>query len=183
MNNKVSKFENPKRLTELSPSNTLIKAGFREGMTLCDIGAGTGIFSFPATEISSGDVYALEISDSMIELLRNRIIERDVKNLKVKKVNSSILPLDDNSVDMTIMVTVLHEIENKEFMINEIKRVLKEKGKFVVIEFYKRKTPMGPPVDHRIYEEEVEEVCNSNDLKTVDRFSLGDNLYCAIFEL
>ena len=61
--NRAIKFENPIRISELSPKATLIRVGFMEGMKLCDIGAGTGIFSFPATEISSDDIYALEILD------------------------------------------------------------------------------------------------------------------------
>ena len=178
--NKISKFENPIRIAELDPKNTLIKAGFKDGMVLCDIGAGTGIFSFPAAEISSNDIYALEISDSMLELLKERVAERNAGNLKPKKVDSNVLPLDNNSCDMAIMVTVLHEIEDKEAMLTEIKRILKENGRFMVIEFHQRETPMGPPVDHRLGEEYVEEICNSKGLKTVDRFSLGDNCYCVI---
>lgn len=179
---RIDKFENPVRIAELSPKSTLIKAGFKENMILCDIGAGTGIFSFPAAKISSNDIYALEISDSMIELLRNRITEQTTKNLIIKKVDSNVLPLGNNSCDMAIMVTVLHEIEDKECMINEIKRVLKEKGKLMIIEFHKRKTPMGPPIDYRLSEEYVEEICNDSQLKTIEKFSLGDNFYCAVFE-
>lgn len=62
MNDKIiSKFENQMRIEELNPRNTLIKAGFKDSMVLCDIGAGTGIFAFPASRISSNDIYALEI--------------------------------------------------------------------------------------------------------------------------
>lgn len=180
--NKIIKLENPVRVAELNPKNSLIKAGFKENMVLCDIGAGTGVFTFPATEISNKDIYALEISDSMLALLAKRMAERNTKNLIIKKVDSTILPLDNNSCDMALMVTVFHEVENKELMIDEIKRILKQKGKLMIIEFHKRKTPMGPPVDHRISEEFVEETGNSNGLKTIDKFSLGDNLYCVIFE-
>lgn len=179
---KVDKFENPIRIAELNPKNTLIKAGFKENMILCDIGAGTGIFSFPATKISNNNIYALEISDSMMELLNSRMAEQNTKNLIIKKVDSTVLPLDNNSCDMAIMVTVLHEIEDKEYMLNEIKRILKEKGRLMIIEFHKRKTPMGPPVDHRLSQEYVEEICNSNQLKIMDEFSLGDNFYCSVFE-
>ena len=181
--NKVKKFENQLRVAELNPKNSLIKAGFKENMVLCDIGAGTGIFAFPATEISGKDIYALEVSDDMLELLANRMVERNTKNLKIKKVDSTILPLEDNSCDMAIMVTVLHEVENKESMLDEIKRILKQGGKLMIIEFHKRETPMGPPVDHRISEEYVEKICNSHGLKTINQFSLGDNYYSVIFEL
>ncbi|KOA20039.1 hypothetical protein CLHOM_16040 [Clostridium homopropionicum DSM 5847] len=50
-------------------------------------------------------------------------------------------------------------------MLNEIKRILKVNGKLLTIEFHKEKTPMGPLVDHRI----SEEICNSNDFKTIDK--------------
>lgn len=179
---RIDKFENPIRVAELNPKSTLIKTGFKEKMTLCDIGAGTGLFSFPATKISSYDIFALEISDSMIELLKNRMVEQNTKNLIVKKVDSTILPLENSSCDMAIMVTVLHEIEDKEHMLNEIKRVLIEKGRLIIIEFHKRKTPMGPSMEHRLSEEYVEEICNGKQLKTIDKFSLGDNFYCAVFE-
>lgn len=181
MNNKINKFENPIRLAELNPKDTLNKIGFKEDMVLCDIGAGSGIFSFPATEISSNLIYALEISDSMIELLESRALERKTKNLIIKKVDSQALPLDENICDMAIMVTVLHELEDKENMLSEIKRVLKDNGKLVVIEFHKRETPMGPPPDHRISEEYVEELCNSNGLKTLEKIWLSDNFYVIVF--
>lgn len=179
---KISKFENPVRMAELDPKNTLIKAGFKENMALCDIGAGTGIFSFAAAQISHNDVYALEISDSMIELLEKRKVERKTQNLKIMKVDSTTLPLDSGIFDMAIMVTVLHELEDKYSMLNEIKRILKVNGKLLIIEFHKEKTPMGPPVDHRISEEQAEEICNSNDFKTIDKFSLGENFYSILFK-
>ncbi|WP_158291392.1 methyltransferase domain-containing protein [Desulfosporosinus sp. Sb-LF] len=180
--NKITKFESELRLAELSPKNSLVKAGFKENMTLCDIGAGTGVFTFPATELSNNDIYALEISDNMLELLSSRMAERNIKNLKLKKVDSTTLPLDNNSCDMAIMVTVLHEVETKEIMLDEIKRILKQKGRLMIIEFHKRKTPMGPSVDQRISEEYVEEISNSKGFKTINKVSLGDNFYSVIFE-
>jgi len=178
----ISKLENPIRIAELDPKNTLIKSGLKENMILCDIGAGTGIFSFPATQISSNDIYALEINDSMIELLKSRTNMQKIPNLKILKINSSTFPLENGICDMVIMVTVLHEIENKELMLYEIKRVLKEKGKLLIIEFNKRETPMGPPIDNRISEEYVKEICINNGFKTIDKIILGDNFYSLVFE-
>jgi ubiquinone/menaquinone biosynthesis C-methylase UbiE len=179
---KVSKLENSARVAELNPKDTLIKAGFKDDMILCDIGAGTGLFSFPATEISNNTVFALEISDSMIDLLETKKAESNTNNLIIKKVKDDKLPLDSNSCEMALMITVLHELENKGFMLNEIKRILKDKGKLMVIEFHKRETPTGPPIDHRISEEFVEEICQRNGFKVKDKFSLGNNFYGIVFE-
>ena len=72
MTDKAKKFENPARLDELRPESTLRRAGFSEGMSLCDIGAGTGIFSVAAAKISSAEVNALDISDEMLEIMRRK---------------------------------------------------------------------------------------------------------------
>lgn len=181
-NSKIIKLENPLRIKELNPNKTLIKAGFKKDMVLCDIGAGSGIFSFAATQLTQNDVYALEISDSMIELLEKRKNERKTQNLKIKKVNSFTLPLNSNICDMAIMITVIHEIEDKYSILNEIKKILKVKGKLLIIEFHKKKTPMGPPVNHRISEEFLEEICSNKGFKIIDKFSLGENFYGILFE-
>ncbi len=180
---KIKRFENKTRLEELSPKETLRRSGFKEGMTLCDIGAGTGAFSIPATEMSRENIYALEISDDMIDLLEKRIAEKNIKNLKVKKVKNDSLPLEDKSCNMVIMVTSLHHIDDKDFMADEIKRVLKKEGRLMIVEFHKRETPMGPPAYHRISQEEVESFGKDNGFKQVDKFILGENFYVFIFEV
>ncbi len=181
--NKIYKFENDTRLAELNPTRTLIRAGLKENMVLCDIGAGTGVFAFPAIEITHNTVHALEISDEMIDLLESRKKERGTENLKVKKVISEVLPLDQAICDMVLMVTVLHEIRDPGLLLAEIKRVLKKNGKLLIIEFHKKETPMGPPVDQRLAIEYTEELCNSFGLKATDKFELGENFYCVVFEI
>ncbi len=179
---KIRKFESTNRLTELNPVETLIKAGFKDYMVLCDIGAGTGIFSFPAAAISNNYIYALEVSDDMIEILESRIKDKNVTNLAVKKVQSKKLPLKDNSCDMVIMVTVLHEIKEQVGIVIEINRILKDSGRVIIIEFHKKDTLMGPPIGHRISEKHTESLFVNNGFKTYDKIVLGDNFYCVIFE-
>ncbi len=180
--NKIEKFENATRIAELNSVETLIRAGMNDNMVICDIGAGTGVFAFPAADLTNNTVYALEISDDMIELLEYRKNERGIENLKIRKVDSAILPIDNDICDMILLVTVLHEIEDQESLLEEIKRVLKKSGKLMIIEFHKKETPMGPPIDHRISIEYTEELCNSSSLKTTHKFDLGDNFYCILFE-
>lgn len=179
---KIAKFESKKRLMELNAFDTLKKIGFNENMVLCDLGAGTGIFSLAASSISNNDIHALDISDTMISILEKRKKEGKVENLKVHKVNGSSLNLDYNSCDLVLMVTVFHEISDRESLLKEIKNIKKDNGKLAIIEFYKKDTPMGPPVDHRISKEYVKEVCTVEGYKMVNEFSLGDNYYVLVFE-
>jgi ubiquinone/menaquinone biosynthesis C-methylase UbiE len=181
-NKRVAKFESHARLAELDPKHTLTKIGFEDGMTLCDIGAGTGVFTFAAADISRNNIYALDISDDMINLLTSRIEERAIDNIHVAKVTSDELPVENNACNIAIMVTVLHEIDNKKQMLSEIKRILKPAGKLMIIEFHKIETPIGPPVDRRLSEQEVEEICSGEAFRLINSFSLGNNLYAKVFE-
>lgn len=180
---KIIKLESEARIMELKPFETLTAAGFKDGMTLCDIGAGTGLFAFSAATISRGNIYALEVSEQMLDLLAQRAKERKTGNLLIKKVDSEVLPLADESCDMAIMVTVLHEVENKERMIREIRRIVKHSGKLMIIEFHDHKTPMGPPVELRLAAEYVEGLCMSEGMRIVSRDSMGDNLYLLVFDI
>ena len=63
MAHKIEKLENPARIAELSPQNTLKRIGLEPGMVFADIGAGTGIFAIPAAIMTREKVFALEISE------------------------------------------------------------------------------------------------------------------------
>jgi ubiquinone/menaquinone biosynthesis C-methylase UbiE len=180
--NKIQKFESEQRLNELKPQLTLEKIGLTSGMKLFDLGAGTGIFSIPASHMTDQEVYALEISDDMIKILNQRQKEQSLKNLIIKKVTSDQLPLPEYCCDLGLMVTVFHELDQQETILQEIRRILKADGRLIIIDFHKRRTPFGPPVHHRIAKEEIIKLCQQKDFTPIDDFSLGENFYCIIFE-
>lgn len=175
------KLENPLRLMELNPALTLEKIGFLEDQTLCDIGAGTGIFTIPGANITKEKVYALEISDDMLSIIKDKIMEKGLGNIQLVKVKDDSFDLPSSSIDLALMVTVLHEIEEKKNLLREVKRILKTEGRLAIIEFHKEKTPMGPPVDHRISKEETIEVLRDAGFREINSFDLGANFYCMVF--
>ena len=181
MAHKIEKLENPARLEELAPENTLKRIGLEPGMTFADIGAGTGIFAIPAAKMTREKVFALEISDELIQLLNQRKEDAGLDNLDIRKVEEG-LPLDDDSCDLILMVTVFHELEDKEEMLQEIRRDLKKNGLLAIIEFHGYETPMGPPVPHRIAKEAVQDHAEANGLHLVESFDLGDNFYCQLYK-
>jgi len=181
-NKKIFKFENPSRMKELSPYETLKKIGFSDGMTLCDIGAGTGIFSFPAADISKEKIFALDVMEDMVELLRKRALDKKVNNVEALKVYSKELPVESGTCDMALMVTVMHEIDDKLFMLSEVKRILKDDGKLFIVEFHKKRTPIGPPEEHRISEDQLKAIGSEGDFEFVEKFSMGENFYGIVFK-
>jgi len=177
----INKFESPGRLAELQPEKTLIGAGFKNPMSLCDIGAGTGVFTFTAAKISSGSIYALDVSDEMIDILNERKTEYNANNVIIKKVRGPSLPVDEVSCDMAIMCTVLHHIDDKHAMLSEVKRLLVKNGKLIIIDFLNKPTPKGPPPEMRLPKEEIELCCRKAGFELMHKYIMGENLMCFIF--
>jgi SAM-dependent methyltransferase len=103
---------------------------------IADIGAGTGYYSFRlAKKVSNGKVYAVDIQDEMIDMLKEK--KRQLKDSVVQIVKSSIKSpnLPDNSVDLAIMVDVYHELEYPQEMLLALKKALKPTGKILLIEY------------------------------------------------
>lgn len=183
MNNKQTKLENPLRLEELKPIDTLIKIGLQENYRVGDIGAGSGIFTIPAAMITKNKVYALEISDEMLSVIGEKAKVEGATNIELIKVQGDHFDLLDDSIDIALMVTVLHEIPDTTVFLEEVKRILMDHGKIAVIEFHKRETSMGPPVEHRMGKDEVIDRLTNRGFMVSDEFDLGDNFYCLVFQI
>lgn len=182
MDHKQNKLENPERLAELCPKETLMRIGLGEQDIICDIGAGSGIFTIPAARITKNTVFALEINDEFLEVIKEKAAIENLTNIIPMKVTGDHYDIQSSTVDVVILVTVLHEIEDKNSMLTEFKRIMKSKAKLAIVEFHKCQTPMGPPVLYRLSKEEVAEMCGTYGFDMTGEFDLGENLYCLLLE-
>ena len=175
----VHKFEKPERLAELTTKTTLRRFGLSSDSIFCDVGAGTGIFSFAAAGITSNTIYSVEISSEMLEILQSKKKEGDFRNIVIEGGIERIPP---HSCDLVLLSTVLHEVEDPISMISEIERIMKPDGALGIIEFHKRVTSMGPPVEERLSKEDIITMMAGSSLLLNDEFILGENYYCLRFE-
>ena len=181
INHKLEKLENPARLAELAPETTLTRIGLTCGDSVCDIGAGSGIFTLPAARQTRGTVYAVDPNDELLQILEARANAEGLSNIRILRTGTFAYDIPAGSVDLVLLVTVLHEIEAKADLLREVARILKPSGSLCVIEFKKEPTPFGPPVDHRIAIDAVVSVCADSSFHEKERFLLGENLYCVMF--
>src|SRR5262249_43409223 len=87
-----------------------------QGMTLVDIGAGTGAFSAAFSDWFDLPVLAVEPSAAM----RDQIPRRPA--IKVFEGNASVLPLPDESADAAWLSLVIHHIPDLGVAAREIRR-------------------------------------------------------------
>lgn len=170
------KLENPERIAELSPPTTLVRMGLREGGVLCDIGAGTGIFTFAAARMGA-DVYAVEISQQMRAILSAKRQEQRADNVHIEADVEDVPPA---SCDIALFCTVLHELADIPGMLAQVKRILRPGGTLAAIEFHKSGTPLGPPEQFRLSAEQLEEIFSRAGFCAKEVFPLGENFYALL---
>jgi ubiquinone/menaquinone biosynthesis C-methylase UbiE len=174
------KLEQPQRIAELNPLDTLRRIGLHQGDVFCDVGAGSGIFTFAASVLTKNTIYAVDISDDMLTILREESQKRNTANVVPTK---NIRNVPSASCQLALLCTVLHEISDRQNMFNELKRILTPNSQLAIIEFHKRPTPIGPPQAIRLDSVELSETLRGQGLHLVNQFTLGENMYCLVFRL
>lgn len=179
--NKWEKLENPARVAELDPKSTLMRIGVGKDANICDIGAGSGVFSRAAAGMTRGKVYAVDTDADILKLLAHKAAAEGLGNLITMPVSGFRYGIADGDVELVLMVTALHEIPERNGLFREINRILKDGGRICVIEFRKKDTKMGPPAAVRLSEDETGALLSVHGFSEERRFPLGESMYCMIF--
>jgi ubiquinone/menaquinone biosynthesis C-methylase UbiE len=126
-----------------------------------DLGSGPGDYSLRAAKLvgEKGRVFALDKWEQAFQQASERA--REMGYAQIKPVLTDLnqaLPLNDRSIDLCLMSTVLHSFARPKFghkVFAEIKRVLKPQGRLAIIECKKEDQSWGPPKHMRISPEEM----------------------------
>lgn len=104
---------------------------------LVDIGCGAGNLIIKiAQKFPDLSLRAVDISPEILEYAKERAIENSVENKIEFKIGTiEDLPFPDNSIDFIVSSLSLHHWLNPIQAFNEIRRVLKKDGKFVIFDF------------------------------------------------
>jgi ubiquinone/menaquinone biosynthesis C-methylase UbiE len=144
----------------LPPDETLKRLGLHPGEIMADVGCGIGYFTLEAARIvePTGKVYALDISSEMLSDVQNKAAAANLSNITTVKTAENTFPLDSGAVTFCFAAFVLHEVDDVEKFLNEFKRIMNANGKAVFIEWEKKETKMGPPVNHRLAKQALEKL-------------------------
>ena len=97
---------------------------------------------------------------------------------------SSKIPLGDQSVDVCLIATALHDLAEEKAAagaLKEIARLLKPGGRLVIVEFKKMEGPPGPPLDIRFSPEELDELVSPYGFEKERTLESGDFFYTSTF--
>ena len=179
----IGALEDPKRDAYQKPQEVLTALDIKPGEIIADIGAGSGYFTFRlARHVSErGTVYAVDVSPDMI-----LHINRAIRDLKVTNVFSILAEPDDPllpvaSVDRFFFSDSWHHIQNQTKYLSLMKKMLKPNGEVVMIDFDKKETPVGPPLEMRIAREDLIKQMTSNGFRLAKEHTFLPYQYFLIF--
>ena len=121
------------------PLKNLKALGLREGDLVADLGAGTGHYSILAGQlVPKGKVYAVELQKDFLETIKGKVRDAHLTNVEclwgnVEKLGGT--KIGNNIVDVVVASNILFQVEDKDKFIEEINRILKPKGKVLLVDW------------------------------------------------
>ncbi|HHD11970.1 MAG TPA: methyltransferase domain-containing protein [Deltaproteobacteria bacterium] len=165
----IERLLSEERCNAVKPHQFLRDCGLDAGMTVADVGCGPGFFTVPASNIvgRKGLVYAIDVQEEMIRILKRRTRRKNIVPLLSKEHR---IPLDARTVDFALLAYVLHEAEDKFKFLKEVKRIMKKGARIVVLDWKKKREKEGPPFAERLALKDARRLVEEAGL-SVDRVS------------
>ncbi|MCI1931209.1 MAG: methyltransferase domain-containing protein [Clostridia bacterium] len=95
--------------------------------TILDLGCGNGNVIAMISQKTDADLYGIDLSEKMIKEAKKRL-----DKAKLCVGNAEKLPYDDNKFDVVICNASFHHYPKPEIVLQEVKRVLKKDGTFIL---------------------------------------------------
>ena len=110
------------------PQQIVNQLGLVSGMSIADIGTGSGEYIAPLARAvgSEGKVYAVDVQKDLLERVKNRADEEGLTNVEVVWANAEKqggVKIRDNAVSAVFLANVFFQIEDREGMFQEIRRI------------------------------------------------------------
>lgn len=83
-------------------------------------------------------------------------------------------------MDIAFVCDVYHHIEERNGYLRKLRKALKPDGRVVIVDFYQKETPIGPPMSMRLSEETVQKELLAAGLKVTEKLTFLPYQYILI---
>ncbi len=152
----VRRQMDPARARWQKPGAVVRALGLRHGQVVADIGTGPGYFipRLARAVGRSGHVYAVDPEPAVLEVLCRNLARARVSNVTPVLARADDPMLPAGRCDLALIIDSYHHFPDGPALLRRVARALGRGGRIVNIDFDRRETPVGPPVEHRIAREE-----------------------------
>jgi len=173
-------LDNPNRDKTQKPEEIIAALHLRRGATVADIGTGTG-YMLPHLSRAvgpQGKVFGEDIQNDFLDKARARAASDKLTNTELFLGDENDPKLPAASVDVALVLDVYHHFDYPDKMLANIAHSLKQTGRLVIIDYYKKNMP-----GHiRLERDDVIKEIEAAGFKLVSKVdSIGANQYMLTF--
>lgn len=169
------------------PKKNIEQLQLEPNNVVADFGAGGGAYTIAAAEAlhGTGKVYAIDVQKDLLTRLENTCREQNLGNVgfiwgDLEHVGGT--KLRDNSVDVAIVSNVLFQTTDKKIVLEEMKRILRDKGTLLIIDWTGSFNNLGPTPEQVFPELEARNLIESLRFTFDRNIDAGNFHYGMIFK-
>jgi len=154
------------------------------GQHIADLGAGSGAYTLALAEKfkNNGDtkIFAVDVQKDLLSRIESLVKDKYLASVHGIWGNIEDLKgtrLRESSIDLAIIANTLFQVENKNSLIEEARRILKPEGRLVVIDWSESFGSIGPKKDHIITESAAKNLCKEAGFILRKDINAGEHHY------
>jgi SAM-dependent methyltransferase len=150
--NEAVEYESMDRVIWQKPDLVIKQLGDVEGKVVADLGAGTGYFS-RRIAYKGAKVIAIDIDPMAIQWMEEQKARFPAElqdRLVIRLAEPDDPKLRDNEVDIVLLVNTYSYIQDRVPYFTRLRNAIHPGGHIVIIDFKKKETPFGPPLEERV---------------------------------
>jgi predicted methyltransferase len=148
-------LDRAERDTDQQPEKVVEALNLKPGLSVADIGAGSGYFTrrFVQVLTEKGKVYAIDIEPEMLQYTKDSIarmpMPSSVEFILAQPDNPQLPP---QSVDLIFLCNVYHHLDHRSAYFSNVRSALKPGGRIAIVDFYHdaRSGNVGFPRKHLV---------------------------------
>jgi len=151
----LDRLDRPERDQEQKPAEVVEALGLKPGMSIADLGAGSGYFThrFVEAVTESGKVYVIDVEPEALKYVEERLVHMHrsyTADFILARPDNPKLPVE--SVDIVFICNTYHHLEDRSTYFRNVKSALKPGGRIAIVDYYHdaRSGELGFPKKHLI---------------------------------
>ncbi|MFP4514929.1 MAG: class I SAM-dependent methyltransferase [Parcubacteria group bacterium] len=179
-------MEKNKRLL-LDIDSTLQEIPIEAGQKVADLGCGNfGYFILASAKIigSQGIAYAVDIQKHHLKEVEKQAKKENLNQVKTVWTNLEKwkgAKIENNSLDVALLINTLNQSDKRADILREASRMIKKKGKLLIVEWLNKDVPFGPKPEKKVRKDAIIDAAPKLGLKLDKEFSAGEFHYGLLF--
>jgi len=134
------------------PAELVAGLAIEPGMTVADIGAGTGYFNshLAGAVGAEGKVIAIDSEPEMVAWMNERLAKEPLAQVEVRQAAGGDAKLTAGEADLILMVNTYHHVPDRSTYFGALSGALKDGGRLAIVDYKPGDSPHGPPAAMRI---------------------------------